>query len=131
MSSKDFATSTLTSCFNNNKKKSILPPQPNFAYKKGRSLGSRLSPSLFTDSKPARLTHWLDTKGCYSCGVSYIRSLKYFIGSNNSIRYKINFYANCGTKLVIYLITCICELQYIGKTSRPVRKHISEHLNCL
>ncbi|OCT85087.1 hypothetical protein XELAEV_18023251mg [Xenopus laevis] len=45
--------------------------------------------------------------------------------------FKIDFYANYGTKNVIYLISCQCGLQYIGKTIRPIRKRISEHLSCV
>ncbi|OCT83086.1 hypothetical protein XELAEV_18025626mg [Xenopus laevis] len=54
-----------------------------------------------------------------------------FVGNNSSRHFKIDFYANCGTKNVIYLITCQCGLQCIGKTIRPIRKRISEHLNCV
>ncbi|OCT59268.1 hypothetical protein XELAEV_18001220mg [Xenopus laevis] len=60
-----------------------------------------------------------------------MRPSKYFTGSNSPRRYKISFYANCGTKFVIYLITCLCGSKYVGKTTRPVRKRISEHLNCV
>ncbi|OCT97466.1 hypothetical protein XELAEV_18009690mg [Xenopus laevis] len=56
---------------------------------------------------------------------------KDFTGNNSPRHYKINFYANCGTGGVIYLVTCVCGLQYIGKTIRAIRKCTSEHLNCV
>ncbi|OCT79041.1 hypothetical protein XELAEV_18030137mg, partial [Xenopus laevis] len=76
-------------------------------------------------------------KGCYRCGGSrcgtcqYLRPSKDFRGRLNPRRFKIHFYANCGTNNVIYLITCSCGLQYVVKTIRPFRKRLSEHLSCV
>ncbi|MEE6513386.1 hypothetical protein FKM82_020972 [Ascaphus truei] len=35
----------------------------------------------------------------------------------------------CRTDHVIYMIECSCKLQYIGKTIRPIRTRIIEHLS--
>ncbi|OCT99760.1 hypothetical protein XELAEV_18005541mg [Xenopus laevis] len=112
----------------------FLPSQPNFAFKRGPCLGSILSPSLFSESESSGPTHWLTVKGCYRCGVSrcgtcrYMKPSKTFSGRLNRRIYNINFYANCGTCNIVYLITCYCGLQYVGKTIRPLRKRVSEHL---
>ncbi|OCT91696.1 hypothetical protein XELAEV_18014756mg [Xenopus laevis] len=119
------------------KLKGILPTQPNFAYKRGPSLGSILSPSLFTDTDVSGSTHWLTTKGCYRCGGTrcgtcrFMRPTKTFKGRRDPKLYNIQFYGNCGTSNVVYLITCDCGLQYVGKTTRPFRKRLSEHLGCV
>ncbi|OCT94589.1 hypothetical protein XELAEV_18012269mg [Xenopus laevis] len=96
-----------------------------------------LSPSLFTESDTCKPTNWLTTKGSYRCGVTrcgtchYMRPSKHFKGRSNQRTYNINFYANWGTSNIIYLITCECGLQYVGKTTRPFRKHFSKHLSCV
>ncbi|OCT56125.1 hypothetical protein XELAEV_18001963mg [Xenopus laevis] len=53
---------------------------------------------------------------------------KTFRGRLDRRTFNINFYANCGTCNIVYLITCNCGLQYVGKTIRPLRKRVSEHL---
>ncbi|OCT60438.1 hypothetical protein XELAEV_18046462mg [Xenopus laevis] len=103
------------------------------------------SRNFFMECDTSRPTHWLDIKGCYRCGGNvvahalhvvatlwrYMRPSKDFKGNNNSRRYKIHFYPNCGTSNIVYLITCNCGLQYVGKTIRSFRKRLSEHLNCV
>lgn len=47
------------------------------------------------------------------------------LGKNN---YEIRDLINCSTKRVIYIITCPCLNIYIGKTKRPLKVRIGEHL---
>ncbi|OCT93550.1 hypothetical protein XELAEV_18011228mg [Xenopus laevis] len=82
------------------KLKDILPLQPNFAFKRGPSLGT------IPQSDTSRPAHWLTTKGCYRSGVTrsrtcrYMRPSTFFKGKSNQRTYNINFYADCGTRAV-------------------------------
>ncbi|MEE6523917.1 hypothetical protein FKM82_023041 [Ascaphus truei] len=42
--------------------------------------------------------------------------------------YNIKQHLNCRTNFVIYLIECSCGLQYVGKTIRPLKIRILEHI---
>lgn len=41
--------------------------------------------------------------------------------------YDIKGVITCNTKNVIYLLKCPCGLAYVGKTTRPLKRRISEH----
>ncbi|OCT78099.1 hypothetical protein XELAEV_18029202mg [Xenopus laevis] len=95
--------------------------------KRGPSLGSILSPSLFKDIDVHSSTRWLTTKGCYRCGGTrcgtcrYMKPSKTFKGKHDSKSYNINFYANCGTNNIIYLVT-LSYVQIIDRVTLGVRK---------
>lgn len=42
--------------------------------------------------------------------------------------YEIRDLINCSTSRVIYMLTCPCLKMYIGKTKRPLKVRIGEHL---
>lgn len=52
----------------------------------------------------------------------------YFKSTNYSSTFKIKQTVNCGSKNIIYLITCKkCNLQYVGETSRTLRDRTTDH----
>ncbi|XP_072262511.1 uncharacterized protein [Pyxicephalus adspersus] len=69
--------------------------------------------------------------GDLKCSVCpYIESTTTFTGKNKNKVYKISGILNCTTKNVIYLITCKkCEQQYVGQTTRMVKKRFTVHLS--
>ena len=47
---------------------------------------------------------------------------------NYDSRFNIKQNINCGSKNIIYLITCRkCNLQYVGETSRTLRERATDH----
>lgn len=43
--------------------------------------------------------------------------------------YHIKFFATCTTTHVVYLITCPCKKQYIGRTIRTFTVRVNEHIS--
>ena len=43
--------------------------------------------------------------------------------------YKIKELITCSTTHVTYIIECPCHLQYVGRTTRPLKVRIREHIN--
>lgn len=78
----------------------------------------------------------LITKGCNRCGhlkciaCNHIQVTHQFTSVNNNKHYLIDSYINCNTKNVVYLATCtLCQLQYVGCTSTPLKIRIRRHLS--
>ena len=67
--------------------------------------------------------------GCAQCNGTYkCRSFKHpQTGKSIPIKGVIT----CSTKAVIYLITCPCGKNYVGKTKRELKVRISEHLSTI
>ncbi|OCT88316.1 hypothetical protein XELAEV_18016950mg [Xenopus laevis] len=66
--------------------------------------------------------NWLNTVGTYKCEIQSTTTGKI---------YKCTTYANCRTSNVVYLATCRCGKQYVGKTTRWLKDRILEHLACI
>ncbi|XP_053571161.1 oxidative stress-induced growth inhibitor 2 isoform X2 [Bombina bombina] len=81
-------------------------------------------------------TNWLTpTKGNYRCGHVPCKSCKYtdksftFTSSQTHKSYPITTRMDCTSTHIIYLITCsLCQQQYVGITTRPLKDRIREHL---
>ncbi|XP_056380387.1 uncharacterized protein LOC130275860 [Hyla sarda] len=110
----------------------IVSPYPMITFRRGRSIRDRLVHSHFVE--PTRQGTWLDRKplGTFRCGrcraCSNIQQSKSFTSVVTGREYTIRDFANCDTEGVIYVGTCTCPLQYIGKTKRSFKKRIREHV---
>lgn len=52
----------------------------------------------------------------------------YLIQSNTTKNvFNIKEHLNCGTNNVIYVINCTCGLQYVGRTTQPLRMRMNSH----
>ncbi|XP_075208170.1 uncharacterized protein LOC142313072 [Anomaloglossus baeobatrachus] len=109
-----------------------IPPRPLVTFRKGRALKDRLVHSFY--EAPKAPGTWLDRKpiGTFRCGhckfCKWVAQKKEVVSAITGKTYRIREFVNCGSEGVIYLITCNCPLNYIGKTKREFRKRIGEHL---
>uniref|UniRef100_A0A8C5P7I8 Reverse transcriptase domain-containing protein n=1 Tax=Leptobrachium leishanense TaxID=445787 RepID=A0A8C5P7I8_9ANUR len=80
-------------------------------------------------------TSWLNKPpiGTFKCGkckgCKYIqKDSKEFTNFDNSERFMVKDFSNCNTSGIVYLLTCSCGVKYIGKTFRPLKLRILEHV---
>jgi len=67
---------------------------------------------------------------CSTC--PYILSTSYFSVTSYGVTKVLNYYSNCGSNNLIYLITCNkCNLQYIGETGCSLRERFTNHCSTI
>ena len=66
---------------------------------------------------------------CVACKSS--KKMNTFKSAVTNKEYTIRQFVNCSSSNVVYMIFCKCNLQYVGKTSRPVRTRIIEHMSAI
>ena len=107
-------------------------PKPIFAHKRGRNIKdmivhTRPKPVTFQTLNPSILP---SVKGHFPCGnCSVCRFTKHTkeIRFENGFKWELRGHTNCNTQRVIYLLTCPCDLMYIGMTTRKIKIRIGEH----
>lgn len=110
----------------------LVPSRPLITFRKGRSLRDRLVHSHFLEAKDNKT--WLDRKpmGCFRCSdcsfCKYIVQSKNFQSATSGCIYSIRDFINCKSVGLIYMATCPCPRNYVGKTTRQLRKRVGEHL---
>ncbi|XP_075433352.1 uncharacterized protein LOC142470641 [Ascaphus truei] len=110
-----------------------LADKVKMVYKKAPNIKNYLSPSALRNI-PTKKHTWLDPPlGFYDCRMctacQHSSKMSHSFKSNTTQKsYTIKQHLNCRTSFVIYLAECECGLQYIGKTTRPLRTRILEHL---
>ena len=108
------------------------------AYSRNKNLASYLvSAKVNTKFKETKqLETDLDSKqGFTLCNSSKCLTCRYhatekdtFISNSYGSIFKIKESVNCGSKNIIYLVTCKkCNLQYVGETSRALRDRTTDH----
>lgn len=65
---------------------------------------------------------------CYRCSncSNMIRGDK-FVHPHTGEVIKINHYLTCNSDFVIYILTCPCQMLYVGETTNTFRKRINNH----
>lgn len=118
----------------NRKMCTILDTGIRYVSRRAPTLGSIISPSLFTVETPS--ANWLSTRGFFGCGSARCTACKYaknsqsVVSVSNGSTHQIRSYINCNSKYVIYVITCnICKIQYVGCTTTPLKVRIRRHLS--
>lgn len=115
----------------------MLQTKHGFVYRKVPNLRDKLVKKV--PDPPKRLGTFLDHKRFYTCGTCKMcRTIKYrsrkttqFTSFATNKEYKINKLITCQSTHVMYLLTCPCGLQYVGRTTRQLNVRIREHLNNL
>ncbi|OCT55904.1 hypothetical protein XELAEV_18001096mg [Xenopus laevis] len=101
--------------------------RPLFGYRRNNSIGDLLTHSHFQKYSGASCCK---TPGSYRCGAcdqcQYIKISREF--GNRNAKYNMYHYTSCTTIHVIYLFTCHCGSKYVGKTKRPLKRRIYEHM---
>lgn len=109
-----------------------IEPHPSITFRRGRNLKDRLTNSHFVPPQPAG--NWLSRQplgnfkcsGCIAC--PFIKSGRMFTSLVTNQTYNIYNFVNCRSMKLVYLISCTCGMQYVGKTGREFRRRIGEHL---
>lgn len=121
--------------------------EPKIVFKKGRNLGNILIRAKYgslekIESSTEDLIQCLaelaaenmiehqiqkcNNKRCKLCAI--LLTEPFFSSSVTKETFTINEDMNCASKNCIYLVTCtICNVQYIGESSRPLRERFNNH----
>lgn len=126
-------TKYLPILFNNSVYHEILSGGIRSVPRRAPTLGNSLSPSLFPRTQSG--SHWLHFKGNFKCGTrgcNYCRYIKKGeqVGScTNGRTFNISSFINCKTRFLVYLITWdVCQIQYVGRTTRRLKDRLYDHL---
>ncbi|OCT91869.1 hypothetical protein XELAEV_18014926mg [Xenopus laevis] len=106
---------------------SLVTSRPLFTYKKNTSIGNLLTQSHFQKQPNKSCCKTLGRFRCGDCEqCRFIKPSKMF--GKTGLEFKMYHYTCCTTTHVIYLFTCHCGSLYVGKTKRPLKRRIYEHL---
>ncbi|XP_029475942.1 corrinoid adenosyltransferase isoform X1 [Rhinatrema bivittatum] len=96
-----------------------------FMYRRGRNLRDIL---VHTVGHPADMTYEGGHRPCGRCSVcQHTNTLTQFAHPHSGCLYKLSGTSDCNTRGVVYVITCPCQLLYVGKTQRSIKTCIIEH----
>lgn len=78
---------------------------------------------------------WLSFKGNFEYGkrgcdyCDHIKKGKFIQSCTNGRTFEISSFINCNTQFLVYVITCeVCQIQYVGRTTRRFRDRLHDHL---
>lgn len=114
--------------------KATLPKQPKLTFRRAKTLRNFVAPSKLRPVLPPKKTLSTKPPGCYRCNASRCKncmSLVKFTDTFCSFVTNNSFYIkntlDCSSSFVIYLLECPCHLQYIGRTTMPLRTRMNKH----
>lgn len=111
-----------------------LPERPQVIYRGVPPLRLQVAPNVL--DAPNRVPFFQNSKGffpCHKCKVCRIngdknRKICQFKSNSATKVYDIDTFITCTSKNVVYLLTCPCGLQYVGRTMRAMNVRIKEHI---
>ena len=115
--------------------KELLPERSRVIFKGAPSLRNRIAPNILNPpcSVPnflEQLTGFYQCRRCRVCSNNScrIRRTTMFESTATGKEHCIKPFITCGTTGVVYLLQCPCGLQYVGRTKRPLRVRLNEHI---
>ena len=112
----------------------VLPERARVIFRGAPTLQSKIAPNII--NPPTRPSFFFQLVGYHPCKKCTV--CKYNISSrskNLEFRstvtgktYPIKHFCTCSTKYVVYLITCPCGQQYVGRTIRKFSVRVAEHI---
>lgn len=114
----------------------ILPEKPRVVYRGAKNLARSLVCTAL--DPPIRPNFFNDLVGFYKCGRCISCKTMGSLQSRRTVditststgkSFPIKSCITCNSTHVVYLIQCPCRLQYVGRTSRPLRVRFREHIN--
>ncbi|OCT87801.1 hypothetical protein XELAEV_18021500mg [Xenopus laevis] len=73
------------------------------------------------------------TKGCYKCGncvaCPFIEKTTSIRGCSDIDEFKLRHFMNCKTPGIVYIMRCICNKLYVGKTRQRILEHVGDIRN--
>lgn len=113
----------------------VLPDRPQVVFRGVPSIKSFVGPSVCDPptTKPMFFQNLVGYYRCKSCAVCSINAVKdrkvsHFHSTSTSHDFPIKYFITCSTVNVVYLLTCPCGLQYVGRTVRPLQVWLNEHI---
>uniref|UniRef100_A0A8C5W8X4 Reverse transcriptase domain-containing protein n=1 Tax=Leptobrachium leishanense TaxID=445787 RepID=A0A8C5W8X4_9ANUR len=114
--------------------KELIGPHATITNRRCRNLKDMLVHSHY-EKTTSLTTRWLcnNLKGTYSCGrckscPNILKDSKVIQDTRHEKSFVIQSFFNCNTSGLVYMITCGCGKKYIGKTFRPFKYRIREHI---
>ena len=85
---------------------------------------------MWLNHHPPEDTLSLQERGFLACRHSKKPKIKRkeFTATNTGQNYPIRDFISCHTEGVVYVLQCTCNLQYVGRTKRPLMVRIKEHI---
>lgn len=111
----------------------FVSPRPLLTAKRSNNLGDLLVHSEYTRTTQKNwLSDFKISPGMYKCGhcniCKYVHQTNVFPNPRGGADFKIKQFINCSTTRVVYTLVCPCNKTYVGKTKRPLRVRIREHI---
>lgn len=112
--------------------KKHLESHASITFRSGRNLRDRLNNNHFIP--PQAGNTWLTSQpkgnfkcsGCIAC--PFIKTCTSFTSYTTKHTFTVHSFLNCRSSNIIYLMSCSCGTQYVGKTTREFRWRLGEHL---
>lgn len=100
---------------------------PDIVLRRAPSVRDQLTSSHYIPNSDHPCAFW----GIATCGrcnmCPWIHQGTEFVLPNGQV-FTPRFHVDCNTPGIVYLITCVCGAFYVGKTIRPFRKRINDHM---
>lgn len=115
----------------------LLPETPKVVFRGVPSLRNKLAPNVIDPPKKTSFFHnWTGFHPCKRCLVCQHntcgrRTSHEFSSTVTGRTYAIKQFSTCATTGIVYLITCPCGKQYVGRTIRSFTVRVSEHINLI
>ena len=111
-----------------------LPNRAGIIFRGARSVQSDIAPN--TIDPPKKISFFPEANGyypCRSCNVCVAntivrRKIDSFSSTVTGRIYTMKQFTTCFTSFIVYLITCPCKSQYIGRTIRNFSIRVNEHI---
>lgn len=111
-----------------------LPDQAKVIFRGAPTLQSKIAPNI--TNPPIRQPLFHEMEGFYSCRKCTVcqhnsgigRKTVSFTSSVTHKQYSIKQFCTCTTSYIVYLITCHCGKQYVGRTIRSFSVRVAEHI---
>uniref|UniRef100_A0A8C5M1L9 Reverse transcriptase domain-containing protein n=1 Tax=Leptobrachium leishanense TaxID=445787 RepID=A0A8C5M1L9_9ANUR len=117
--------------------KESVGPRATITNRRCKNLKDLLVHSHYEKTK-LETTSWLrnNLKGTYSCGrckscANILKDSKVIHDTRQEKTFLIHNFFNCNTSGLVYMITCGCGKKYVGKTFRPFKYRIREHIRSI
>lgn len=114
-----------------------LPEQAKMIFRGAPTLQSRIAPNII--NPPTRTTFFQELTVSFPCRKCTVcqhntgvgRKVVTFRSSVTNKQYSIKHFCTCETHYIVYLITCPCGKQYVGRTIRTFSIRVAEHISLI
>lgn len=112
----------------------VLPERSGIIFKGAPSIRGQIASNVIDPPRIRSFFHnmkgFFPCKRCNVClhNISGRRRTETFFSTSTGKEYQIKHFLTCETRYVVYLITCPCKKQYVGRTIRTLSVRGNEHI---